>query len=139
LRVTDGGHWENLGLVELVRRRCETIVCIDASGDKPGAFGTLQEAITLARIEAGASIEIDLDPLLPDPATGLSHDCVAVGVVRYHAGSGHTPTSDCAAAGCQKGPLYYGKSLVSPYAPDAVQAFALQDLLFPRYLPTTSF
>jgi hypothetical protein len=79
------------------------------------------------------AIEIDLDPLLTEPATGLSHDCVAVGVVRYHTGSGHTLTSDCAVAGCQQGLLYYGKSLVSPHAPDAVQAFALQDPLFPRY------
>ena len=28
--VTDGGHRENLGLVELLRRRCKTIICIDS-------------------------------------------------------------------------------------------------------------
>src|SRR5262249_22697209 len=46
--VSDGGQWENLGLVELFRRQCRTIVCIDASGDKPGTFHTLAEAISLA-------------------------------------------------------------------------------------------
>ncbi|MBA3606831.1 MAG: hypothetical protein H0W46_12840, partial [Acidimicrobiia bacterium] len=39
--VADGGHWENLGLVELLRRRAATILCIDASGDQVGAFTTL--------------------------------------------------------------------------------------------------
>ena len=32
LYVTDGGHVENLGLLELLRRRCTTIVCLDAAG-----------------------------------------------------------------------------------------------------------
>ena len=44
--VTDGGHWENLGLVELLRRRCSEVFCFDASGSMPDSFGTLAEAIT---------------------------------------------------------------------------------------------
>jgi hypothetical protein len=32
LLCTDGGHYDNLGLVELLRRRCKLIYCIDASG-----------------------------------------------------------------------------------------------------------
>ena len=32
LYVTDGGHYENLGLVELLRRGCTKIYCLDASG-----------------------------------------------------------------------------------------------------------
>lgn len=31
--VTDGGQYDNLGLLELMRRRCRTIVLVDASGD----------------------------------------------------------------------------------------------------------
>jgi hypothetical protein len=34
LYVTDGGHYENLGLVELLRRGCTEIFCFDASGGK---------------------------------------------------------------------------------------------------------
>lgn len=48
--VSDGGHWDNLGLVELLRRRCQVIVCIDASGDKPGTYTTLDEAFEQAVI-----------------------------------------------------------------------------------------
>jgi hypothetical protein len=67
LYVTDGGHRENLGLVELLRRRCRTIICVDASGDTPGTYTTLRQAADLARIEVGA--EIDLHPLLARQAT----------------------------------------------------------------------
>jgi hypothetical protein len=44
LYVTDGGHWENLGLVELLRRGCTKIYCFDAAGDKEQTFFTIGEA-----------------------------------------------------------------------------------------------
>jgi hypothetical protein len=59
LYVTDGGHWENLGLVELMRRGCTEIYCFDASGDDVDTFFTLGEAIALARTELGIEIRID--------------------------------------------------------------------------------
>lgn len=53
--VTDGGHVENLGLLELLRRRCTRIICLDASG--AGATPTtLAEAVALAREELGVTI-----------------------------------------------------------------------------------
>jgi hypothetical protein len=68
LYLTDGGHYENLGLVELVRRRCQWIWCIDASGDSIDTFNTLGEALALADSELG--VHIDLVPeqeIAPDP------------------------------------------------------------------------
>jgi hypothetical protein len=53
--VSDGGHYENLGLVELLRRGCKEIWCIDASGDPPGEARTLAEAMRLAEIELDIS------------------------------------------------------------------------------------
>ena len=29
LQITDGGRYENLGVVELLRRRCTTIYCVE--------------------------------------------------------------------------------------------------------------
>jgi hypothetical protein len=57
LFVTDGGHYENLGLVELLRRGCTEIYCFDASGGE--SFGELGEAVALARSELGVEIKID--------------------------------------------------------------------------------
>ncbi len=58
--VSDGGHWENLGLVELLRRGCTKIYCFDASGDSPETFQRLSDAVSLARTELGVELgEID--------------------------------------------------------------------------------
>lgn len=59
LYVTDGGHYENLGLVELLRRKCRTIWAIDASGDKIDTFNTLGGALRTAESELGIHFQID--------------------------------------------------------------------------------
>ena len=59
--VSDGGHYENLGLVELLRRGCTKIYAIDASGDQPGTIRTLGQAVALARSELGVEFD-DIDP-----------------------------------------------------------------------------
>jgi hypothetical protein len=58
--VTDGGHYENLGLVEALRRGARHVVVLDASGDQANTWSTLGGAITLARADAG--VEIKLEP-----------------------------------------------------------------------------
>ncbi|MFD9593684.1 hypothetical protein ACFWA9_13130 [Kitasatospora sp. NPDC059973] len=63
LLTTDGGHYENLGLVELLRHRVRTAVCVDASGDAPVA-ASLAAAITLAREELGIVITLHRPELL---------------------------------------------------------------------------
>ncbi|MFF5538096.1 hypothetical protein ACFY71_37570 [Streptomyces cinerochromogenes] len=75
LLVTDGGHYENLGLVELLRHGVTTAVCVDASGGS-GAFApALGEAIALAREELGVEIRIareDWQKLVPGSASPLT-------------------------------------------------------------------
>jgi predicted acylesterase/phospholipase RssA len=66
LFVTDGGHYENLGLVELLRRGCTEIYCFDASGGE--SFSELGDAVALARSELGVEICINPSPLTPAPA-----------------------------------------------------------------------
>ncbi|MER7179599.1 hypothetical protein ABT404_08955 [Streptomyces hyaluromycini] len=73
LLVTDGGHYENLGLVELLRQGVRTAICIDASGDTPPFATTLAQAIALAQEELGITITLD-DPgaLIPGSGEPLS-------------------------------------------------------------------
>ncbi|SPM28264.1 patatin-like phospholipase family protein [Mycobacterium terramassiliense] len=59
VQVTDGGHYENLGLVEALRRRCRLIYCIDSSGDCPPLLSGLSDAIRLARFELGVEITME--------------------------------------------------------------------------------
>lgn len=63
LNLSDGGHIENLGLYELLRRRCRYIVAIDGEADPNHAFGGLLTAIQMAKIDLGVRIEPDLTDL----------------------------------------------------------------------------
>jgi hypothetical protein len=58
LFVSDGGHWDNSGVVELLRRRCRTIFAVDASIDEY-RLGNLLRMIALARSELGVEFEAD--------------------------------------------------------------------------------
>ena len=60
VNVTDGGHYDNLGLVEALRRGANNIVVLDASGDSPHTWFTLGGAMALAW--ADAEVDVALDP-----------------------------------------------------------------------------
>lgn len=85
VHLSDGGHFENLALYELVRRRCRYIIVSDAGADPNVKFEDFGNAVRRIREDFGADIEIDLEPLRPD-AQGLSRQHVAVGTIRYDAG-----------------------------------------------------
>ncbi len=119
LYITDGGHYENLGLVELLRRGCTMIYCFDASGDRPETFTTLGEAIALARSEVEVDIDIDpaqLRPGGPDDPPAKDH---VIGHFRYR-------------TTCDEGTLVFCKTAVTDEAPWDVRAFQTKDKLFPN-------
>lgn len=82
VNVSDGGHLENLGIHELVRRRCRLIVCGDAEMDADMTFGGLADAIRMVQIDMGIKIEIDLEPLRRGD-DGLSDQHYALGRIHY--------------------------------------------------------
>jgi hypothetical protein len=61
LYVSDGGHWDNLGLIELLRTGVSTAFCIDCTLGKTdsGFSKSFAFAIQLARTELGLEIELD--------------------------------------------------------------------------------
>ena len=90
VHLNDGGHFENLGLYELIRRRCKTIVVADATEDPSFAFADLGRAVRLARVDFGAKVDLDVSALQSekDPARGCDPETAWVrGKVRYQ-GSG---------------------------------------------------
>jgi patatin-like phospholipase len=123
--VTDGGHWENLGLVELLRRGCTEIYSFDAAGDDIRSFFTLGEAIALARTELGVEIDIDperLEPLKKDDADPREHRSMAdhvIGRFRYPNGV--------------VGRLLYCKAAVTEDAPWDVKAYGERTPAFPSH------
>ena len=83
IHISDGGHFENLGVYELVRRRCRYIVCCDAGTDPQASDDNLAAMIRLCLIDFGVRIEIDTSPLAQEGPDGLSRWHCAVGKIRY--------------------------------------------------------
>jgi hypothetical protein len=64
LYVTDGGHYDNLGLIEALRRRPAEIVVLDGSGDPEDEFPVMGNAIATARMDLGVEINFDPEPMI---------------------------------------------------------------------------
>jgi GNAT superfamily N-acetyltransferase len=82
VHLSDGGHFENLALYELVRRHCRYIVVSDCGQDLDMAFDDVGNAIRRVRADFGVEITLDFEALRPD-ANGLSRRHVAVGDITY--------------------------------------------------------
>jgi len=61
--LTDGGHIENLGVYELLRRRCKVIVVVDAEADLAMHFPSLVRLQRYARIDLGFRIDLPWEPI----------------------------------------------------------------------------
>jgi hypothetical protein len=57
--LSDGGHIENIGLYELIRRQCRFIVIGDGECDPHYNFHGLTEALRLVQVDFGIQIEMD--------------------------------------------------------------------------------
>jgi hypothetical protein len=55
--LSDGGHFENLGVYEMVRRRCRYIIVLDGAADGDLKFGDLGNALRKVRIDFKVSIK----------------------------------------------------------------------------------
>ncbi len=94
LELTNGGHFDNLGVYELVRRRVELIIAVDACA--ANKFGSLGNAIEKARVDFGTNIRFDVDQFgldgivagseSEDPITdenSRSRRCFAIATIEY--------------------------------------------------------
>ena len=85
VNLTDGGHFDNLGIYELARRRCRLIVVTDAGCDPKHRFRDLANAIRLCWTDLGVHIYMPSLDLVSfeneDDRTVRSHGCF--GLIEY--------------------------------------------------------
>jgi hypothetical protein len=117
VHLSDGGHFENLGLYELVRRRCRFIISVDAGADPGRGFADLGNAVQKCRVDFGVDIHIDVSALRPQ-ADGRSLRSCAVGSIDYPDGS--------------RGTLLYVKPTLTGEEPTDVQHYASAHPSFPH-------
>jgi len=124
--LSDGGHFENLGIYELVRRRCRFIVAVDAGADPAMAFGDLGNCVRKCRVDFGVSIKIDLAKFAPAEGTTRPPVSYVLGKVHYpRAGDKAQFTGD----------ILYMKSCVPSSAgqvPADLLSFLAENRLFPH-------
>ncbi|HEV7667404.1 MAG TPA: patatin-like phospholipase family protein [Thermoanaerobaculia bacterium] len=80
--LSDGGHFENLGLYEMVLRRCRYIVLVDAGQDHDCQYQDLGNALRKIRIDLGIHIQLGRMPFGEEPTGGQGRYC-AVGKILY--------------------------------------------------------
>jgi hypothetical protein len=83
VNISDGGHIENLGVYELLRRNCRLIVAFDAGEDRFYGFSDLNNLLIRARNELGLEIRFreDQQPekiLRPEPSQVYSKQRFAI-------------------------------------------------------------
>ncbi len=117
IELSDGGHFENLALYELIRRQLRLIIVSDAGADPDFQFGDLANAVERVRVDFGAKIRFrsgkttKLEDLLPGSADksplqekyNLAKRGFAVADITYHDGS--------------EGTLIYIKTTLTPDLP----------------------
>ncbi|GJL63090.1 MAG: hypothetical protein NPIRA04_17440 [Nitrospirales bacterium] len=83
VNLSDGGHFENLGLYSLIQRRCRYIIVSDAGHDKDSLFEDLEDALRKIRIDFGVEIQ-DFNPEILKPGDNrYSQAYCAIGKIVY--------------------------------------------------------
>jgi len=90
--LSDGGHFENMALYELVKRRCGLIILCDAEADGGYGFGGLGNAIRKCRIDLGIDICLDVSEIAPKKSSKPSKKHCAVGTIHYERVDVDAPT-----------------------------------------------
>lgn len=125
INLSDGGHFENLAIYEMVLRRCRFIVASDAGQDPKHDFEDLGNAVRKIRIDFGVPITFETPirilPRTSETATGLA---VALGRIHYEEVD----------KGAEPGWLVYLKpTLLAPQGPPYdVVSYARSSALFPH-------
>ncbi len=125
--LSDGGHFENLGVYELVRRRCRYIMVVDVGQDENRTFEDAANMIRKCYIDFGVTIDIKLDALHSHP-DGNSLGCYALGDISYPASAegGRSKEND------NWGVLLYIKPSLLANIPEDIRQYAKTNPDFPH-------
>ena len=126
--LSDGGHFENLGLYEMVVRRCRFIVVVDSGADTAYTKQDLGNAVRKIRIDLGIPIEFPEFPhgLPTDPSLEANARHCALGEIQYN----------CVDPGAEKGRILYIKPLLTGDEPADVLNYHSADPAFPQQSTT---
>lgn len=121
VRLADGGHFDNLGIYQMVLRRCRVIIAVDASQDATYQFEEL--GAVLRRIQIDLGIPVEFPEGLPRPAEPSSQH-YALGYIHYSVVDRVVPA----------GLLLYLKPICGKNEPVSISAYASSHPDFPHQI-----
>ncbi len=125
--LSDGGHFDNMGLYELIRRKCSFIILCDAEQDDQFTCEGFANAVRRCRIDFGADINIDISKIVNRVDGRFSEAHYALGDIRYPGES-------------QPGKLLYIKSSITKEdLPVDVFEYAKKNETFPHQTTADQF
>ncbi len=122
--LSDGGHFENLGIYELVRRQCKLVVAVDCGQDGNFTFEDLGNAIRKCQTDFGVCITIDVSALHPTVQSqygNFKHAKKHFSVGRIHYKNG------------EQGILLYIKNSLTGDEPTDLINYKLEEPSFPHH------
>lgn len=127
LHLSDGNHFENFGLYELIRRHCRHIIVSDCGADPEVAFDDLANVLRRVREDFGVEIELDISRLRPGE-NGLAHQHAVVGTIHYDG-----------PAGFDKGTIIFFKPAMTGDEPPDVLQYHTRNGAFPHESTSDQF
>jgi hypothetical protein len=121
--LSDGGHYENLGLWEMVSRRCRFVIVSDAGCDPNYTFDDLGNAVRRIRLDLGIPIQFPRLEHLTRAGQGTTNQHAAIGTIRYSVVDGPDAPD---------GTILYIKATLSGDEPVDVRNFATANPAFPH-------
>lgn len=118
INLSDGGHFDNLGAYELLKRKCKYIIISDAEADPQMSFQALAYLIRVARIDLGVQIDINTNDVKIDNEFRKSGCHCAVGTIEY-------PDNET-------GYLLYIKSSITGDEPEHLKEYRVKEPTFPH-------
>ncbi len=118
IHLSDGGHFENLALYELIKRKCKYIIVSDASADPNYFFDDLGKAIERVWVDFKAEINLDTRPMHPiNKEKKISREACVVGDIIYEDG--------------KMGKLIYINTTLIAGLPESIYAYQRTNPSFP--------
>jgi Patatin-like phospholipase len=81
--LSDGGHFDNLGVYEMIRRRCRYMLVVDADEDERFAFEDLARTVRFAAIDLNAKIEFACIKMKSRLEATPTSETFAIGKITY--------------------------------------------------------
>jgi hypothetical protein len=146
VELTDGGHFDNTALYELLRRRVKVIVLSEAGADPDYRMEDIANAIERARVDFGVHIRFDvpgfeIGAIRPDDKSGFARRGFAIGTIYYPELKATDDTGAPQAAHQRKGYLLYLQSTKIEAVADRVDidAYARGHATFPNETTADQF